>query len=985
MNVASPRRRGFWRVLCPAVVMLAAASPAARAGRSPLLPTPSKATQLKSAATQKAAKERMQRIPLYYEANIGQADPAVQVISRGGGFVTLLTGSETYFVNSSTPQPFGLKFLGAANSPKAILEEELPGVSHYYQGKDPAKWRTGVKHYARARFSEVYPGVDVLFYSGEKRMEYDFVVAPGADPSVIRMAWTGVEATRVDESGDLVVTTAAGDIRQKRPVVFQEVGGKRLPVEARYRKNTDGVYSLDLGDWDRQYALVIDPSLQYSTYIGGSLLEESTTMLIDQAGNAVIGGYTFSTNFPVAPISLTFIGTNEEAFVTKLNNDGTQLMFSVFLGGEAFDTVSAITTDSNGSYYITGRTQSFSFPSTPNVFQIFFSGLQDAFLCKISANGSQLIYSTFFGMSNSYETSNAIGVDSNGNAVIAGSSSSSSLPTTPGAFDRTANGGDDGFVARFSANGQQLLMSTFLGGAGVDIINGMTQDVAGELYLVGTTSSADFPTTTGAYQRTLSGAKDAFVCKMSQNGQRVSFCSLFGGTGAEEGTTVALETGGRVVIAGSATVGTFPATALALRKVVGGDSDAFVARLNSQGTSVIAATLLGGLGVEFLGSVISMTGGYMAVGGTTTSLNFPSTREAFQFSSTASGDGFLSVITPLGNELTYSTIIGGTITDQIRAIARDRFGDVYVAGASNSSDLITVPGSFDTTLNGSADVFVARILGISGQECVGTVTSTATTYGFNGGGGGIGIASGCTWNAFSAAPWVTFVEPATVLSQSEGSLNYVVAPSTSPEPRTASIHAAGNLVQILQKGTASIAPYGDVPADNLFADYIRIIKTNAVTTGCSATNFCPSDTTTRGQMAVFIVRSVLGTDDFTVRAEPYFSDVQPNHPLFKWIQKMREMNITTGCGLVTYCPNDPVTRGQMAVFLVRAKYGDNFNISNTPYFTDVPSNNLFFSYIQKLRQLGITAGCTATNYCPNDANTRAQMAVFLTRMFFTPW
>jgi len=928
----------------------------------------------------------MERVPLYYEPNVGQADPAVQVISRGGGFVTLLTGTETYFINASTPQPFGLKFLGAAGAAKATLEEELPGVSHYFHGKDRSKWRTNVKHYARARFSQVYPGVDVLFYAGEKRMEYDFIVAPGADPSVIQMAWTNVEATRVDESGDLIVTTAAGDIRQKRPVVFQEVGGKRLPVEARYRRTADGIYSLDLGAWDQQYALVIDPSLQYSTYIGGAQLEESTTMIIDQAGNAVIGGYSFSTDFPVGAVNLRFIGTNEEAFLTKINNDGTQLMFTVFLGGEQFETVSAVTTDNEGNYYITGRTQSFSFPSSDDAYQEFYSGAQDAFVAKISANGSQLLYSTFFGMSNAHELSNAIGVDSNGNAVIAGSSSSSSLPTTVGAFDRTQNGGEDGFVARFSSNGRQLLMSTFLGGSGLDVIYGMTQDVAGELYLVGTTSSADFPTTTGAYQRTLSGVKDAFVCKMSQNGKRVSFCSLFGGTGADEGTAIALETGGRIVIAGSTSTGTFPATTHALRKVVGGPTDAYLARFNSQGTAVIAATLLGGLGDEFLGSVFSMTGGYMVIGGTTTSLNFPSTREAFQFSSTASGDGFLSVITPLANELTFSTIIGGTITDQVRAIARDRFGDVYMAGASNSPDLVTTPTAYDTTINGGADLFVARVLGISGQECIGTVTSTLTTYGFNGGGGGVGIGSGCVWNAFSAAPWVTFSEPAPpVLSQDAGSLNYVVAPNTSTEPRTASIYAAGNLVQILQKGTADIAPYSDVPANNLFADYIRIIKSNAVTSGCSATDFCPNDTTTRGQMAVFIVRSVLGTDDFTVRNEPYFSDVPASHPLFKWIQKMREMNITTGCGVALYCPNDPVTRGQMAVFLVRAKYGDNFNVSGTPYFSDVPSGNLFYSYIQKLRQLGITAGCTATSYCPNDANTRAQMAVFLTRMFFTPW
>jgi hypothetical protein len=313
----------------------------------------------------------------------------------------------------------------------------------------------------------------------------------------------------------------------------------------------------------------------------------------------------------------------------------------------------------------------------------------------------------------------------------------------------------------------------------------------------------------------------------------------------------------------------------------------------------------------------------------------------------------------------------------------DASGEIYIAGRTNSPDYVTTTGAFDTSYNQGIDAFVTRITSLNLTDCVGGVNPTGTTYDVTGGGGGIGVTGNCNWWAFTSTPWLTL--SGSPLQNGAGSLNYTVDAYSGQEPRTGAVNVASNLVHILQRGSTVTPPFQDVPVNDPFVDHVRIIKNNAVTSGCAANAYCPGQNTTRGQMAVFLVRSLLGTDNFTVPAQPYFDDVPASHPQYKWIQKLRELGVTTGCNLVQYCPDDPVTRGQMAVFLVRSKFGNNFTYPTTPYFQDVPATHPFFNFIQKLRQVGITTGCNATQYCPNDNNTRGQMAVFLTRMFFTPW
>ncbi|MCZ2151526.1 MAG: SBBP repeat-containing protein [Bryobacterales bacterium] len=992
MRKGSPYVRTFRRTFHSAVFFLAAAFPVAAAGHSatpppklpttPFFPQPQHAGR---AAVDKSGKQQLSRVPLYFEPNAGQADPSVRFLSRGGGFLTLLTGKDAWFVSGGLKQPLQLTFLNARDPKPAIAEQKLPGVSNYFRGKDPSKWRTNIPHFARVRFPEVYTGIDAVYYSGENRLEYDLVVAPGADPSVIELSWKGAERIRVDESGDLVLSTSAGDIRQHRPLVYQEIGGKRVAVAARYRNGEAGGFRFELAAWDRKLPLVIDPVIVYSTFLGGTQGEEVLGLTVDAGGPVYLAGYTKSADFPLYhPIQNTITSIFNDAFVTKLNVTGQVLVYSTFLGGENEDQATSVVADATGAAYITGFTGSFGFPVTNNAYQKNFSGVQDAFVSKLSPDGNVLTWSTYLGTSDTQEVGKAIGVDYAGYVTVAGQTNSTNFPTTPGAYKTTYGGSYDGFLTKFDPTGVTLTFSTYFGGAlGIDTPNAMVIDPAGEIWIAGGTTSADFPTTPGAYSRTQSGLEDAFVLKFSQDGKRVLLSTLLGGAASDSAFALALEKEGRVVIAGQAGTG-FPTTANAYSRTVQGAGDAFVARFNSTLSSLIASGLVGSPGIEFAKGVKTLPGGYLIIAGSAQTSNFPVTRDAFGYSGSAAlPDGFLTVLEPLANNLRFSTVLGGVFWDVINGMAQDITGDVYVAGQTFSPDFPVTSDVFQTANKGQGDGFVTRVSDFGVHECVTDVTPTGTSYPAEGGGGGVGIGQGCTWFAFSSVPWINLTSaPLTV---GAGSLNYTVSPNPSADPRTGTVYVAGNVVHLLQKGTSLAAPFADVPASDPFVDYVRIIKTNNITNGCALNMYCPNDSTTRGQMAVFIVRSLLGTDDFLFPAAPLFRDVPAGHPQFKWIQKLRQLGITTGCNLLDYCPDDSVTRGQMSVFLIRSKFGSTFESPATPYFTDVPSNNIFFQYIQKMKQLGVTTGCGGGQFCVNDTNTRGQMAAFLSRMYFTPW
>jgi hypothetical protein len=389
-------------------------------------------------------------LPLSFEANQGQANPRVKFISRGSGYSLFLTSTEIVLALSGSTsresklegrkpkaEAAGLlsgrgaaneflerkrnaadlpgkpavqetvlrmKLVGANPAPKISGVDELPGKSNYFIGNDPKKWRTNVPTYAKVNYQRVYPGVDLVYHGTQGKLEYDFVVAPGADPGVIRLSFEGADRLELDSQGDLVLRTAAGELRQHKPVVYQEVAGARHAVSGSYVLRGQRQAGFEIARYDASQPLIIDPVLSYSTYLGGDNFDEGLGIAVDSAGNAYGAGFTGSTNFPTTTGAFqTTLGGGRNAFVTKLNPTGSTLVYSTYLGGSLFDEGLGIAVDATGSAYVTGDTQSSNFPTTPGAFQtIFGGGFSDAFLTKLHPTGTApLVYSTYLGGSSS--------------------------------------------------------------------------------------------------------------------------------------------------------------------------------------------------------------------------------------------------------------------------------------------------------------------------------------------------------------------------------------------------------------------------------------------------------------------------------------------------------------------------------------------------------------------------------------------------------
>jgi sugar lactone lactonase YvrE len=688
------------------------------------------------------------KLPLSFEINQGQTDPRVKFLSRASGYTLFLTGNEAVLSlqkKAGVAPPFRAARAGqkpgamtsvdkpttdnGARTTNALLRtrlvganvkaavsgaEELPGKSNYFIGNDPQKWRTNVPNYAKVRYQGVYPGVDLVYYGNQGgRLEYDFVVAPGADPSVVTLE-VGAEGVRpakgqrrsplqIAADGDLVVKTEGGEIRFQKPVVYQPMRGDPKP-QVQNRKLLDGRYVLlannrvgfETRNYDKTKPLVIDPVLSYSTYLGGSGVEGaagSVSIAVDASGNAYVASGTSSLNFPVTTgaFQTTFGGAPTvcpqawacgDAVVAKIDLTGSTLLYSTYLGGSGDDYAYGLAVDSVGNAYVTGVTSSGNFPTTAGAFQTAPGGGYDIFVTKLNATGSGLIYSTYLGGKYD-ETVQALAIDSSGDAYVAGGSSSPYFPTTSGAYDTTfssekaaalACGSSEtpepcpyAIVTELNPAGAGLIYSTFLGGSGDDAAYGLAVDSSGAAYVAGATSSTDFPTL-GAYQSSL----------------RAGLC------------------------------GTAPSTWQC--------PNTFLTKLNAAGSGLVYSTYLGGSGNEYPLSVAVDSSGSAYVVGLTASNDFPTTPAAFQtkfagpyvpgcFVWSGCDDAFVSKIdtTKTGpSSLVYSTYLGGTGSDGGSGIAVDSSGNAYVTGSTNSTDFPVVDAPQPANAGGS-DVFVTEL------------------------------------------------------------------------------------------------------------------------------------------------------------------------------------------------------------------------------------------------------------------------------------
>lgn len=614
-----------------------------------------------------------------------------------------------------------MQLVGASPTARPEAEVPLQGKANYLVGDRPSDWKTGVPTYGRVTYREVYPGIDVSYYGDQGQFEYDFIVAAGTDPSIVTLGFEGAQAVTLDDRGDLVLTVAGAELRQSAPVIYQASADARVPVPGGFLLRDDGSVGFTLGAYDRSRPLVIDPTLAYSSFLGAGGLDFGSSVAVDNQGNAYVVGPTTSPLFPTTPGAedTTFNG-EQDGFVAKLTADGSALVYSTFLGGSGTDDADSVALDSRGNAYVRGITLSPDFPTTPGAFDRVFNGGIDAWVAKLSSNGSSLRYSTFLGGSG-FDSGSGIAVDRRGAAYVPGITGSPEFPTTPGAFQTEFHGvggplppplgpGDfDGYLTKLDPDGSRLEYSTFLGASRLEAAFKVAVDPRGEAFVAGVTASTDFPTTSGAHDRTLGGITDAFVVRFNRDGSAPLYSTFVGGSGTEGALGFAVDLRGSAYVTGGSSSTDLPTTPGAFDRSSNGGDDAFVTKLTPDGSALAYSTFLGGAGSEGgYGLAVNVLGEAYVTGGTYSS-DFPTTPDALDTTANGDSDVFLTMLTRDGSGLAYSTLLGGPGIDAGYGVSVDARGAAYVTGETSSPQFPTTPGAFDTTGNGEADAFVTKI------------------------------------------------------------------------------------------------------------------------------------------------------------------------------------------------------------------------------------------------------------------------------------
>jgi hypothetical protein len=668
------------------------------------------------AATQVHLSAVYGQLSLSFEANQGQTDSRVNFLSRGGGYSLFLTPTKAVLSlkQGDTSSVVSMRVVGANLRSHAVGLDKQAGVSNDFTGNDPSKWHTNIPNYAKIDYQGVYRGIDLVYHGNQKQLEYDFVVAPGANPHAILLAFDGARSVSFDRAGNLVLHTSGGDVVEHAPVVYQEVNGQRQMVAGRYVLAGNHQVGFQVGRYDHSKPLVIDPTLSYSTYLGGRANDRGSAIAVDNSGNAYITGFTGSSNFPTKGAIQPSSAGGDDVFVTKLNSTGTALVYSTYLGGSNSDVGNGIAVDGAGNAYVTGSTTSANFP-TKNPIQAHLNGSEDAFVLTLNPAGTALVYSTYLGGSNS-DAGNGIAVDGAGNAYVTGTTSSTDFPTTPGAYQAANPGTNDAFVAQVNATGASLVYGTYLGGDFGAHGLGIAVDTSGNAYVTGNTASTNFATA-GAYQTINAGGNDAFVAKLNAAGSARVYATYLGGSGDDRGLGIAVDASGNAYVTGSTASSNFP-TLNAYQSVYGGNGDVFVTKFNAGGSALLYSTYMGGNGADDSsgngGALAVDSSGNIYVTGFTSSPNFP-TLNAFQPTYGGSGDAFVAKFNPSNSgtaSLVYSSYLGGSDGAFGFGIAVDGLGNAYLTGETGSHDFPTTTNAFQTKNGGpkhTSDAFVTKV------------------------------------------------------------------------------------------------------------------------------------------------------------------------------------------------------------------------------------------------------------------------------------
>jgi hypothetical protein len=660
-------------------------------------------------------------MPLAFEENRGQLDARVRYVARAAGRTVFLTADETVLALQTDPaQPASVirqRFDGAGLA-RLTGEDALPTLTHYYGGRTSGKPHTQVRSFGKVRYHELYPGIDLVYYGNRRGLEYDLVLAPHADARRIGLRFEGTRTVDIDRDGDLVLTTRDGELRQKKPVAWQVVRGERRSIDAHYTRRGRGI-GIALARYDHRRPLVIDPQvLFHATYLGGGNLDKALALAADAAGNTYIAGLTQSIDFPTANATQPSKNAGADAFVAKLNANGTALVYATYLGGSGVDAALGIARDAAGNAYVAGYTASADFPVTPDAFQSSLQGsAYDAFVARLGADGS-LQYSTYLGGSD-VDIANAIAVDGAGHAFVAGFTCSPDFPIANAIQPQLAGpplgcfAAKDAFVAKIQPGAPTLPFSTYLGGGAGDEAKAIAVDAQGRASIAGATASSDFPVE-GTPLFGYAGGLDAFVSRLTPSGA-LDYSTHYGGSADDSGLAIAADDAGSLYVAGSTASADFPVMN-AFQPDLHGPGDGFVAKFivhaGPRATATVAyATFLGGRHEDAARAIAVDRQGYAYVTGETRSIDFP-VHLPTQAALRGESDAFVARMGPTG-ALTYSTFLGANDEDAGWGIALSSgllrgANNVHVAGVTLSTDLAT-PGVVQPDWNGSFDGFVCKL------------------------------------------------------------------------------------------------------------------------------------------------------------------------------------------------------------------------------------------------------------------------------------
>jgi hypothetical protein len=604
-----------------------------------------------------------------------------------------------------------LRFVDPIGQPQARGELPQTARVNYLRGADSSRWLTGLPTYGQLTYEDVWPGIDLRFKGAAGTFKYELVVHPGARANDIAFAHDGARSLKLDADGNLLIETGSRSLTDTRPVAFLE-GTPQTSVDARFVVGSHNTYRFDVAPYDSTRTLVIDPGIVYATYLGTPRDDAAFAIAADWSGNTYVAGYAPS-GFPTTSGAYdTSMNGEVDAYVAKLDDEGTHLIYSTYIGGSSFDNANYIAVDSTGAVYVTGTTTSADFPTTPGAFQRTHredSELAfDLFVTKLDTDGASLVYSTFLGGGQS-DAPGGIALDVGGGAYLTGRTNSPDFPVTPGAYDTTPpNGSSKAFVTRLNASGTGLIFSTFLGNASQG--TGVALDESGRPFVAGRTTSPTFPTTIGAFQRTFGGQSDAYLAELNPLGTALLYSTYFGGAKTDYAAGVGVSQG-FVYLALNTNSTDLQTTDDAVRPTFQSaqpdDYDGFVVAFQ-QDWSLKFATYLGGDGSDVIEGVSGGQIGF-TVTGTTTSTNFPTTPGGVGQTLKGPLDAFVSGFAFSGTPY-YSTYVGGSGSDGGGAIAQNARGNLYIAGRTSSTDFPTFTGAFQRQSAGAQDGFVARII-----------------------------------------------------------------------------------------------------------------------------------------------------------------------------------------------------------------------------------------------------------------------------------